>query len=243
MAKLIPIKCPSCNSDLEVNENDKYVTCEYCNTKILIDDEVKRIEVSIVGDHEKKIKIIKNHIKVGKNIEAYELIKDLLKDNPYDIEALKLYIDFNETKINEYFADDWKRIDGSDFEISTKKSLALKCKDRINDVLEKLETIEKLNNNNKSYVSKKRNIMNKHLTKINSDIKNFSLLLEELRKETESRDITRSIIALLLFFGSIFVILLLIMLVFKVELEDAVWILILAICIIVGILMAITKGK
>ena len=158
MAKLIPIKCPSCNSDLEVNENDKYVTCEYCNTKILIDDEVKRIEVSIVGDHKKKIDMIKNHIKVGKNIEAYELIKELLKDNPYDIDALKLYIDFNEKKIDEYFDDDMKRIDGSDFDISTKNSLALKCKNKINDVLERLETIEKLNNNNKSYISKKETL-------------------------------------------------------------------------------------
>ena len=243
MAKLIPIKCPSCNSDLEVNENDKYVTCEYCNTKILIDDEVKRIEVSIVGDHKKKIDMIKNHIKVGKNIEAYELIKELLKDNPYDIDALKLYIDFNEKKIDEYFDDDMKRIDGSDFDISTKNSLALKCENRINDVLEKLETIEKLNNNNKSYISKKRNIMNKHLTKVNSDIKEFSSLLEEQRKENESKNVTRSIIVLLLFFAGIFVIILLIMLVFKVELEDAVWILFFAICIIVSILMAITEGK
>ena len=243
MAKLIPIKCPSCNSDLEVNENDKYVTCEYCNTKILIDDEVKRIEVSIVGDHKKKIDMIKNHIKVGKNIEAYELIKELLKDNPYDIDALKLYIDFNEKKIDEYFDDDMKRIDGSDFDISTKNSLAFKCKNKINDVLERLETIEKLNNNNKSYISKKRNIMNKHLTKVNSDIKEFSSLLEEQRKENESKNATRSIIVTLLFFAGIFVIILLIMLVFKVGLEDAVYILFFAVCIIGSILMAITEGK
>ena len=41
---LIKLKCPQCGSDLEVNSKLNEMICNYCGTKILINDEATKIE-------------------------------------------------------------------------------------------------------------------------------------------------------------------------------------------------------
>jgi len=37
--KLISLKCPTCNANLEINSELENVTCNYCGSKIIIEDE------------------------------------------------------------------------------------------------------------------------------------------------------------------------------------------------------------
>lgn len=42
--KLIELKCPNCASTIRVNSDEKEVSCDYCGTEFLIDDEIRRIQ-------------------------------------------------------------------------------------------------------------------------------------------------------------------------------------------------------
>ena len=41
--KLFSVTCPKCGGKLDVTPNSKMVTCDYCNSDFMIDDEIKRI--------------------------------------------------------------------------------------------------------------------------------------------------------------------------------------------------------
>ena len=38
MTKIIPLKCPGCNANIEIESGRKQYFCQYCGTKILVDD-------------------------------------------------------------------------------------------------------------------------------------------------------------------------------------------------------------
>ncbi len=42
--KLVELRCKNCGSGLQMNENDKEVTCKYCNTTFKFDDEIQHIK-------------------------------------------------------------------------------------------------------------------------------------------------------------------------------------------------------
>lgn len=44
--KAYEIKCPECGASLEIEEGRKQIFCQYCGTRILIDDEIERKEVT-----------------------------------------------------------------------------------------------------------------------------------------------------------------------------------------------------
>ena len=50
--KIVPITCPNCHANLKVEEGRKYCFCEYCGTKVLLDDEA----VTFVYRDEAKLK-------------------------------------------------------------------------------------------------------------------------------------------------------------------------------------------
>ncbi len=54
--KLIEIKCPNCNASLEVDADRQFLFCQYCGTKIAVDDEVNRSETTYIIRDEAKIK-------------------------------------------------------------------------------------------------------------------------------------------------------------------------------------------
>lgn len=43
--KLVSITCPNCGGKLEVTSNSKMVTCDYCSSDFMIDDEIKRMRL------------------------------------------------------------------------------------------------------------------------------------------------------------------------------------------------------
>lgn len=47
--KIIDLKCPNCTAALKVNTSFKNMTCEYCGHTFIIDDEIKRVQHSIVN--------------------------------------------------------------------------------------------------------------------------------------------------------------------------------------------------
>ncbi len=42
--KLISMKCPQCNGELQVSENAKQAKCPFCNSAVMIDDEVRHVQ-------------------------------------------------------------------------------------------------------------------------------------------------------------------------------------------------------
>ena len=44
--KLYQMKCPACGGTIEVDENRDSCFCSYCGTKVYIDDEAQRIEIT-----------------------------------------------------------------------------------------------------------------------------------------------------------------------------------------------------
>lgn len=51
--KLVKLKCEGCGAILKVNEELKKVTCNYCSTEFLVDDDVKRVEITKNINHHK----------------------------------------------------------------------------------------------------------------------------------------------------------------------------------------------
>lgn len=47
--KLIEVKCPNCNASLNVDENKKNVSCDYCGTNFVLDDNVVRVKHIMAG--------------------------------------------------------------------------------------------------------------------------------------------------------------------------------------------------
>lgn len=87
--KLIKIQCENCGANLEVNADLEKITCNYCGTEILLDDEVtklKRIE-------EAKLKARKAHheqlLKEKNDILEQEIKERKIKEELKDVENFK----------------------------------------------------------------------------------------------------------------------------------------------------------
>ncbi len=49
--KLLSMTCPNCNANLDnIDPSRKYCYCQYCGTKILVDDEVNRHETHVYDE-------------------------------------------------------------------------------------------------------------------------------------------------------------------------------------------------
>lgn len=72
--KLLQLKCPTCGAKLEVSDQLKSFTCNYCGQVTMLDDEIIKVEHKIIGN--------------DKN-EAYERMEGFFKLEYYD-SALKL---------------------------------------------------------------------------------------------------------------------------------------------------------
>ena len=44
--KLVKLECPNCKAPLEIDQDRLFVFCQYCGTKILLDDEEQRININ-----------------------------------------------------------------------------------------------------------------------------------------------------------------------------------------------------
>lgn len=48
--KLIPARCPNCGADIEVNKDNQTTKCQYCNSRIIIDDAIAKYKIEVSGN-------------------------------------------------------------------------------------------------------------------------------------------------------------------------------------------------
>ena len=60
--KLISLRCPRCDAELEVDPNIKVAYCQYCGNKLIIDDEIQRQEITHIYRDEARIREADAHI-------------------------------------------------------------------------------------------------------------------------------------------------------------------------------------
>lgn len=81
--KLLSMTCPNCNGSLDnIDPNRKYCYCQYCGTKILIDDEVNRRETHIYDEAKiketestERVKMREMDVKRERSKQMNEIIK------------------------------------------------------------------------------------------------------------------------------------------------------------------------
>lgn len=64
--KLVVAKCPSCGADIDVDANSDTTKCEFCHSKIIVEDAIKKLRLEIKGEVEiKNLPKISNYLKNG----------------------------------------------------------------------------------------------------------------------------------------------------------------------------------
>lgn len=64
--KLVAAKCPSCGADIEVDKNSDKTKCEFCNTKIIVDEAIQKYKVEVSGNIEvDNLPKLENYLKLG----------------------------------------------------------------------------------------------------------------------------------------------------------------------------------
>ncbi len=87
--KLTAAKCPSCGADIKVDRSLKFTKCEYCNSRIVVEDAIE----NLIQVEFKDIPTLENYMKLGdryyKNQEfeeayqAYSKAEQIDPDNPF----------------------------------------------------------------------------------------------------------------------------------------------------------------
>lgn len=49
---LVPLKCPSCGADMEVDSGKEFLFCQFCGSKIMVQEEIQKVEVTHSGSVE-----------------------------------------------------------------------------------------------------------------------------------------------------------------------------------------------
>jgi len=106
--KLTAVKCPNCSANIEINENLERAICQYCGSTILIENANKKHQIDIKGtikidgiqSNSEKIDIILNHVKIGELDRAIIMLNEILKNNPFNEEALSIYIQIQTAILN-----------------------------------------------------------------------------------------------------------------------------------------------
>ena len=75
--KLIPARCPSCGSNIEVDKDKSTTKCEYCETKIIIEDAIEKYKIELSGNVKiDNLPTALNYLKLGtRNIDKGEYKK------------------------------------------------------------------------------------------------------------------------------------------------------------------------
>lgn len=199
MLKLTDAKCPSCGAKLEVNDKLEKTICQYCGSTVLIEDAIQKFQLEFTGKVEidgikgrgSKIKQALKHKKLDEYDKAYEILKDLIKDDEFDIEALceiiKLNIDvlekahFDEQSSEPYDFEGWNKIyeTVSTYErlkkIDEEKESIPLLKDYKDKIEHFLEVKEKLIKDNSE--------LDEYIPKIKDVYKVLSILGDEYLKE------------------------------------------------------------
>ena len=106
--KIIKLKCDSCGAVLKVNKELKNVTCNYCCSSFLLDDEIKRVEINKNIKYTDEAKLKEQYIKEKELDYIYrdnklKMFFDLLK-NEHFISTFLLIIIFGALFLLHSFA-------------------------------------------------------------------------------------------------------------------------------------------
>ena len=108
MVKLKDAKCPNCGANIEVNDKLEKSICQYCGSTVMVDEAIEKYKLEISGKVEvegikgrsSKIKQAIKHKKLKEYDKATKILKEVIADDEFDIEALaelvKLDIDIIE---------------------------------------------------------------------------------------------------------------------------------------------------
>jgi len=110
MISLKAAKCPSCGADIEVNPELERGICQFCGSTILIQDAIQKIKVEHTGTikidgiqgESELLEIAKKHILVGETDKAYNVLEEILKENPYNLDAIQVYLELREKDLQKY---------------------------------------------------------------------------------------------------------------------------------------------
>lgn len=158
--KLIEITCPKCKATMKVDTRKKELICEYCNNKILLDDEVKKVKHINVGqiDEEQEYVNAKTNLKFKEYENAYNgylsLSKRYVDDPEVWIGLLRsLSMDFTNKDYNELYEKYWNKYEMLAFEDSKK------YKEKYEKYINKFNGYDKLDAKNKQNVSKENDLV------------------------------------------------------------------------------------
>lgn len=83
--KIIALKCPNCNADIELDQDREFGFCNYCGTKIMIADAVQKVSGTVNINRSSEIN---NILKRAKDYEERQMLDDAEKyyDRALDID-------------------------------------------------------------------------------------------------------------------------------------------------------------
>lgn len=83
--KIIALKCPNCNANIELNRDKEFGFCNYCGTKIMIADAVQKVSGTVNINRSSEIN---NILKRAKDYEERQMLDDAEKyyDRALDID-------------------------------------------------------------------------------------------------------------------------------------------------------------
>ena len=86
--KLLQLKCPTCGAKLEVSDQLKSFTCNYCGQVTMLDDEIIKVEHKIIGnDKNEAFQRVEGFFKLKYYDQALKLSFELTDKYPYDAQA------------------------------------------------------------------------------------------------------------------------------------------------------------
>ena len=202
MVKLTAAKCPSCGAAIEVNKKLENVICQYCGDTILIEDAIAKIKVehsgkvkvSSVKDSSDKIEIARKYIKVNKYEDAMGIIKQILNDDPFDLEALVLQnnllikeIEFD-LNISDDMYEDMKDID--DFNVFMCEYKKGERKSNFYSFVEAAKKkVWKVEDNRKSILkTDSQSKYTDYVKELGEKIKKYEKIIAEANKEKKEKD-------------------------------------------------------
>ncbi len=82
--KLVKAICPSCGANIDVDKNSDKTKCEYCGSKIIVEDAIAKFKLNVSGSIEiKNLPKIEGYLKIGerqyKNYEYKEALESYKK--------------------------------------------------------------------------------------------------------------------------------------------------------------------
>lgn len=95
--KLVNLNCPNCGGKTEFDENKEFGFCQHCGTRMMINDEIQKIEVTNHTNTAKLLELIEQAHTVS---EKYNYCKKILELDPSNVGIL-LYKGIYSTDENE----------------------------------------------------------------------------------------------------------------------------------------------